>query len=79
MYFRRILNTSIGVNIISIILGLGLASLFRKSCNNKECYKFVGPKFENIEKKVYKFEDSCYTFEPSAHSCTSSNKVVSFA
>lgn len=77
---KRLLHSKIGSAFISIILGLGLASLFRKSCDSKECYKFTGPKFSAIEKKVFKFNDECYRFDPNAHSCSNSNKkVVRFA
>lgn len=76
---KRLLHSQVGMYFISVILGLGLASLFRKSCNTKECYKFTGPKFSDVEKKIFKFNDSCYSFEPSAKSCSSNKKVVKFA
>ena len=35
MNFRRLIYTDIGRYIISILLGLGLATLFRKVCNEE--------------------------------------------
>ena len=32
------IHTKFGTYVISVILGLGLASLFRKSCDNKNCF-----------------------------------------
>ena len=40
MNIKRLLNTHLGRIIISILLGLGLASLFRKVCTDKNCIKF---------------------------------------
>ena len=43
MNFKRLINTSLGKIIISIMLGLGLATLFRKVCKDKNCITFKGP------------------------------------
>ena len=34
------MHTDFGQVVISIILGIGLASISRRSCHDKECYKF---------------------------------------
>ena len=34
---NKLLNTEVGQRIVSIILGLGLASIFRKVCSNNNC------------------------------------------
>ena len=39
MHLKRLLNTYTGKMMISILLGLGLATLFRKACNDKNCIK----------------------------------------
>ena len=54
MNFQRLLNTEYGRNIISIFLGLGLASLFRKVCTDKNCIIFNGPIIGDIEGKTFK-------------------------
>ncbi len=54
MNFRRLFHSDVGKNIISIILGLGLATLFRKVCNDKNCIQFNGPIISDIEDKTYK-------------------------
>ena len=43
MNLKRILHTSIGQGLISIILGLGLATMFRQVCQGKNCINFNGP------------------------------------
>ena len=35
MNFKRLINTALGKIIISIMLGLGLATLFRKVCKDR--------------------------------------------
>ena len=52
MNFKRLLETPMGISFISIILGLGLATLFRKVCTDKNCIVFNGPVIEDIEDKV---------------------------
>ena len=54
---------------VSIILGLGLASLFRKVCRNKDCVIIKGPKLSSIKDKIFKFNDKCYQYEPISTSC----------
>ena len=54
MRFDRFFYTENGKIIISILLGLGLATLFRKGCTGKNCIEFKAPTLENIKKKIYK-------------------------
>ena len=79
MNFQRFLYSDVGKIIISILLGLGLSTLFRKACNNRNCITFNGPKLSDIEKKVYKFDDKCYTFKTHAETCSVNKKQVDFA
>ena len=62
MNFRRLFHSDVGKNIISIILGLGLATLFRKVCNDKNCIQFNGPIIDDIEDKTFKHGDKCYKY-----------------
>ena len=49
MYLRRILYGDAGKIFISIILGLGLATLFRKVCNDRNCIIFKAPDIKKIQ------------------------------
>ena len=49
---KRLLNTELGRFFISVIIGLGLATLFRKSCNDKNCIVFDGPVINEVDGKV---------------------------
>jgi len=76
MNFQRLLNTEYGRNIISIFLGLGLASLFRKVCTDKNCIVFNGPIIGDIEGKTFKYSDKCYKYSVHADKCDSTKRVV---
>ena len=79
MYIRRILYSEVGKYMISIIMGLGLATLFRKVCKNRSCFVFQAPSIEKIRDQTFKYNDKCYNFKETATSCDPSKKQVSFA
>ena len=76
MNFKRLLNTPIGVFFISVMLGLGLATLFRKVCEGKTCFDFNGPLISEIDGKVYKFGEQCYKYKLEPAPCDSTKKTV---
>ena len=49
MGFEKVLKSENGINIISFILGLGLAALFRKVCNDDNCLIIEGPPLKDVE------------------------------
>jgi hypothetical protein len=55
--------------VIFAILGLGLASIFRKTCDGKRCVVIKAPNPDDVEGKVFKFDSGCYTFQPKIVSC----------
>jgi len=76
MNFRRLFHSDVGKNIISIILGLGLATLFRKVCNDKNCIQFNGPIVDDIEDKTFKHGDKCYKYTTESDKCDSTKRIV---
>lgn len=65
----EVLNSQTGSVIISIILGLGLAALFRKACKDNNCIVIKGPNSEEVNKFFYKIEDNCYKYSPVFTEC----------
>ena len=61
---------------ISIILGLGLATFFRKVCKDKNCIDFHGPILSDFENKIYKYGNKCYSYKTKSDKCDSANKKV---
>jgi hypothetical protein len=79
MYLLKFVHSETGRNIMSIILGLGLATFFRQICSGKNCVVSKAPPLDEIEDKIYKFDGKCYKLEKNAEKCNNKKKVVSFA
>ena len=74
------LNTKLGKYMVSILLGLGLASLFRKSCEKRNCLVFEAPSFDEIKENVYRHDGKCYKFKERSVNCNpKTHKIVNFA
>ena len=61
MQLGKFLNTPTGKIMMSIILGFGLASLFRTVCKEKNCLIFMAPPHDEIDGKIYKYQDIHYS------------------
>ena len=68
-FIDKIEHNPIGKSIVSVILGLGLASLFRKTCKEGSCIIIRGPKQEELNKYVYKIDNDCYKYTPRVARC----------
>jgi hypothetical protein len=79
MHLKRLLNTSLGNFFISVLLGLGLATLFRKACTDKNCISFHGPVITNVDGKTYKHGEKCYQYVSNATSCDANKQIVDIA
>lgn len=79
MYLRRLIYSEVGKYVMSILLGLGLATLFRKVCNDRSCLVFHAPHINKIKGQVFDFDGKCYTFEEKAERCNANKKILSFA
>jgi len=76
MNFKRLLNTELGKVFISILLGLGLATLFRKVCTDKNCITFNGPVLSEIDNKTFKQGNTCYKYERESVKCDSAKQII---
>ena len=75
MGLKQLLHTQTGGYIISVIFGLGLASLFRKACNDRTCMKFDAPSSDEIKNFVYRYEENkCIKYTPRAIKCDDAAK-----
>ncbi len=61
---------------ISIMLGIGLASLFRKVCSDKNCIRFNGPIIGDVVGKVYKHGDKCYQYDIGPIACDKTKQII---
>jgi len=76
MNFKRMLNTPLGQFLISVIMGLGLATMFRRVCDSKNCILFNGPVISEIDGKIYKYDEYCYKYDLNAVKCNRAKKTV---
>ena len=72
MNVSKLLDSRPGVIMISILLGLGLAALFRSVCTEGKCVIINGPPPDDTNKYYYKIQDNCYKYTPVATECTRS-------
>ena len=79
MYIRRLITGVFGRSVISILLGLGLATLFRKVCTGRNCIVIKGSHFDKIQDKTFKYNDKCYKFNSEAQTCDANKKIIDFA
>ena len=70
----KLLHTENGKYAISFILGMGLASLFRKICNDLNCLIFQAAPLSEVTKNTYAHGDKCYTFKEKMVKCNPANK-----
>jgi len=76
MHFAKLINTDAGRIMFSAILGLGLATMFRKTCRDKNCIKFAGPVLPDFEDKIYKFNGKCYKYNAEPMPCASHKRLL---
>jgi len=69
MGIADMLDSTEGWIMISIILGLGLAAMFRQVCKKPSCIVIKGPPRSDTEKYVYKIRDECYKYTPYVVPC----------
>ena len=71
MKMEKYIHTRTGRIILSILLGLGVASLFRSVCKGKNCMVFYAAPMEEINNKVHKYVSTLTK-------CDKSKKIVEF-
>jgi hypothetical protein len=77
--FGKFVHSQTGKYIMSMLLGLGLASLFRAVCKGKNCVAFYAPPLEEFDNKVYKnSSNKCVKFNPIATKCDPNKKTIEF-
>jgi hypothetical protein len=78
MYLGKFVHTETGKIIMSILLGFGLASLFRAVCKDKDCLLFYAPPLEKFQDKIYKNNGKCVKYVPQATKCDANLKIIPF-
>ena len=79
MYLDKFVHSNTGKIIMSILLGIGLATFFRAVCKGKQCRILSAPPMEEIEDQIYKFDNKCYKLEKSAIKCEKNKNTIKIA
>ena len=79
MQLEKFFSSNSGKIIISIILGLGLASLFRKVCNDRNCIVFKAPPLDELNNNIYKYNDKCVKLKSNSIKFDKKKKIVNFS
>lgn len=72
------LRTPAGSIVISIVLGLGLASIFKRRCTGDNCRVFKAPAVNKLRGKIFKKDNKCYEMKEQAATCNKSMKIFEF-
>ncbi len=72
----RLLKSYVGQVFVSLMLGLGLATMFRKACHDGTCIEFNGPVIDEVSGKTYKFGEYCYKYSLEPTKCDPLRKTV---
>ena len=79
MNVRKLIYGTYSKYVFAIILGLGLATLFRASCKGNNCVIYKAAPMKSILGKIYQFDDECYTFDTEAAPCDESRQILPIA
>jgi hypothetical protein len=74
----RFVHTETGKYIMSMLLGFGLASLFRTVCKDKNCLIFHAPPLDQFKDKIYKSDGKCVKYNSVPTKCSTNAKIISF-
>lgn len=74
----KLFKSQAGKFIISAVLGLGLASLFRKMCDDYNCRVYRGVEYSEVENKSFQHNDKCYNYTIHPVTCDEKRQIVDF-
>ena len=78
MYLDKFVHSATGRYVMSVLLGIGLATIFRKTCVGKDCVTYNAAPAEEIDGQTYKFDNKCYTLEKNTVNCDKKKRIYSF-
>ena len=79
MGIRNVINSGSGQIIISILLGLGLSTLFKRACNNRSCIVFKATPLDKVKGQIFSFGGKCYKYTLDAEKCNKDKKILNYA
>ena len=65
----KIFKSYIARIVIGILWGLGLACIFRKTCEGRKCIVYKAPNPKKIVNKIHKYNEKCYSYSTVSTTC----------
>jgi hypothetical protein len=72
----KLLGTDAGAIVVSVLLGLGLAAVFRRACKGDGCVVLRAPDAADVTRYHYKVGEDCFRYTPKVVPCPSSGAVA---
>lgn len=79
VHLSKFIHTETGKYVMSILLGLGIATFFREICKGRNCIVFHAPPLEDVENKIFKYDNKCYKYSTAPTKCDNNKKIIDFA
>ena len=73
--FGKFVHTTTGKQMMSVILGLGLASLFRAVCKKYDCINFYATPLDKIEGHIFQVGDKCVKYNYKSAKCEAGDLI----
>lgn len=73
---KSFINSGKGKIILSILLGFGIATLFRKACKDRNCLVFNAPSINKIQNKIFGFNNKCYKYAEKNATCNNNKTIL---
>jgi hypothetical protein len=74
--FMEIIDKPGFATLISLILGFGIAAIFRPLCKGPDCLVIRGPPVNEIRGAVYQFGTKCVEFDAKPVECPPKNSNI---
>ncbi len=71
---KKFIGSESGIFVLSVILGLGLACIFKMSCDSRSCVVYKAPDYS--EKKIVKYNSKCYTPTEHMETCDPNKEII---
>lgn len=75
MHLEKFVHSKTGKTIMSILLGIGLATFFRQVCKGKRCKIVEAPQLDTISDNIHKIKGKCYKMQKQQVQCDKNKSV----
>lgn len=66
---KDVMSNSMGCILVSVLLGLGLATMFHRVCVGRDCLIVKGPSVDYVTKHMWRSGQDCYRYKVLSVSC----------